>query len=144
MKETPWTVNENASVKDAMKFMIDKKIGGVPVVDDAGHAKGFVSDGDIVRYIANATSSISTQYALLEMAKTQSLDERATELLGLDVKTIATDKVVSLNIDDSIESALDLLSNHRIKKLPIIDDNKIIGTLNRSDILRFIMEKSLA
>ncbi len=144
MKETPWTVNENSSVKDAMQFMVEKKIGGVPIVDDAGHPKGFVSDGDIVRYLADATSTISTPYALLEMARTQSWDEKAAELLTLDVKTIATEKVVSLNINDSIESALDLLSNHKLKKLPVLEDNKIVGTLNRSDILRYIMEKSLA
>lgn len=143
MNDTPWTVNENSSVRDTMQFMIEKKTGGVPITDDQGHPKGFVSDGDIVRYVADASSSVSSQFALLEMAKSQSLDEKVEELLTLDVSTIATDKVISLNIDDSIESALDLLADHKLKKIPILDDGKVAGTLNRSDILRFIMQKSL-
>ena len=141
MKEVPWTVQSSASVMDAMSIMIDKKIGGLPIVDSEGNPKGFISDGDIMRYVANTTSPITSQYALLEMAKNQTMDEKVSELFSLEVTTIATENVVCLDINDSIEKALDILSTHKIKKLPILENGKIVGTLNRSDILRFIMQK---
>ena len=144
MKETPWTVPANASVKQAMQIMIDKKIGGMPVVDEQGCPKGFISDGDIMRYIGKVTSSVSSPFALIEMARNQTTDEKVAELLTLDVMTIATDKVVSLDINDSLETALEKLSDQKIKKLPVLEHGKIVGTLNRSDILRYIMQNSLA
>ena len=143
MKETPWTVPSNASVKVAMQTMIEKEIGGMPVVDEENRPQGFISDGDIMRYIGKVTSSVSSPYALIEMARNQTIDEKVAELLTLDVMTIATDKVVSLDINDSLETALNKLSDQKIKKLPVLDGGKIVGTLNRSDILRYIMEKSL-
>ena len=96
-----------------------------------------------MRYIGKVTSSVSSPYALIEMARNQTTDEKVEELLTLDVLTIATDKVISLEINDSLETALEKLSDQKIKKLPVLEDGKIVGTLNRSDILRYIMEKSL-
>lgn len=144
MQETPWVVEENAPVKEVMQKMVDKKVGGIPVVDHNMHVTGFISDGDIMRYIANTTSAVSSNYAILEFVKNQTIDQKVAELLTQDAATIATNKVICLNVNQTVEEALDLLSSHKIKKLPVLDDGKIIGTLNRSDILRYIMQSSLS
>ncbi len=144
MQETPWVVEENASIKEVMQKMVDKKVGGIPVVDHNMHVTGFISDGDIMRYIANTTSAISSNYAILEFVRNQTIDQKVAELLTQDAATIATNKVICLNVNQTVEEALDLLSSHKIKKLPVLDDGKIIGTLNRSDILRYIMQSSLS
>ncbi len=143
MQETPWVVEEDAPVKEVMQKMVDKKVGGIPVVDHNMHVTGFISDGDIMRYIGKTTSAVSSKYALIEFARNQTIDQKVAELLTQDAATIATDKVICLNVDQSVEEALDLLSSHKIKKLPVLEDGKIIGTLNRSDILRYIMQSSL-
>ncbi len=143
MQETPWVVEEDAPVKEVMQKMVDKKVGGIPVVDHNMHVTGFISDGDIMRYIGKTTSAVSSKYAIIEFARNQTIDQKVAELLTQDAATIATDKVICLNVDQSVEEALDLLSSHKIKKLPVLEDGKIIGTLNRSDILRYIMQSSL-
>ncbi len=143
MQETPWVVEEDAPVKEVMQKMVDKKVGGIPVVDHNMHVTGFISDGDIMRYIGKTTSAVSSKYALIEFARNQTIDQKVAELLTQDAATIATNKVICLNVDQSVEEALDLLSSHKIKKLPVLEDGKIIGTLNRSDILRYIMQSSL-
>ncbi len=143
MQETPWVVEEDAPVKEVMQKMVDKKVGGIPVVDHNMHVTGFISDGDIMRYIGKTTSAVSSKYAIIEFARNQTIDQKVAELLTQDAATIATNKVICLNVDQSVEEALDLLSSHKIKKLPVLEDDKIIGTLNRSDILRYIMQSSL-
>ncbi len=143
MQETPWVVEEDAPVKEVMQKMVDKKVGGIPVVDHNMHVTGFISDGDIMRYIGKTTSAVSSKYAIIEFARNQTIDQKVAELLTQNAATIATDKVICLNVDQSVEEALDLLSSHKIKKLPVLEDGKIIGTLNRSDILRYIMQSSL-
>ncbi|MDO4841852.1 MAG: MFS transporter [Phoenicibacter congonensis] len=144
IETVPWVVNEKASVREAMQLMVEKEIGGLPIVNGKDEVTGFVSDGDIMRYIAEQQGSTFTgPYALLQMANNQTLDQKIKELLGLEVSVIATEKVVTLDEGATLEEACNLLSDSRLKKVPVLSGAKIVGTLNRSAILRYIMEKSL-
>ena len=82
-------------------------------------------------------------YALIEIANNQSIDERLRELMALPVGQIATDGLVSVNAQDSLKEACALLSQHKLKKVPVVENGTIIGTLNRSDVLRYAMETYL-
>ncbi len=66
-------------------------------------------------------------------------DERVHELLGLDVMDIATRKVVTIDEKTPVEPACTLLAERHIKKLPVIRDGKLTGTLSRADIVRATM-----
>ncbi len=144
IQTVPWVVNEKASVREAMQLMVEKEIGGLPIVNGKDEVTGFVSDGDIMRYIAEQQGSTFTgPYALLQMANNQTLDQKVKELLGLEVSVIATEKVVTIDETATLEEACNLLSDSRLKKVPVLSGAKIVGTLNRSAILRYIMETSL-
>ena len=144
IETVPWVVNEKASVREAMQLMVEKEIGGLPIVNGKDEVTGFVSDGDIMRYIAEQQGSTFTgPYALLQMANNQTLDQKVKELLGLEVSVIATEKVVTIDETATLEEACNLLSDSRLKKVPVLSGAKIVGTLNRSAILRYIMETSL-
>lgn len=143
MQTTPWCINEHASVRSAMSMMVKKEVGGLPLVNDNHEVVGFVSDGDIMRYIAEKSPSVTSSYSLLEMANNQTLEEKVNELLRLEVGVIATNKAISIDLASTLEEACNLLADKKLKKLPVIDDGKIVGTINRSDIMRFIMQQSL-
>ena len=140
----PYTLPASAPVYEAMRLFVDRKVGGMPLVDDDGHPAGFVSDGDVMRFLADKQPVMSSAYALVQAANNQTLDERMHELMHLPVSQIATSKLVSLDADSSFEEACSLLASYKLKKVPVVRDGEIVGTINRSDIIRYAMERSLA
>lgn len=143
MKENPFVLSADAPVSMAMQALVEHRVGGLPIVDGEGCPVGFVSDGDIMRYLADQHPSITTMYSLVEAANSQTFDERLHELVTLPVSAIASESVVTLDLDSTLEEACTLLSSHKIKKLPVVRNKKVVGTLNRSDILRYAMARSL-
>lgn len=139
----PYVISAGAPVRDAMLQLIDHRVSGMPIVDASGAPVGFVSDGDIMRYLVDQHPLITSAYSLLEAADGQSMDKRLEELMRLPVTEICTPKVVSLGINTSLHDACQMLAQHRYKKVPVIADGRVVGVVNRSDVLRFAMERYL-
>ena len=144
IQSNPYTLPNTAPVREAMQLFVEHKIGGIPLVDAQGCPAGFVSDGDIMRFLADKHPLITSTYALVQAANTQTLDERMQELMDLPVEEIATDKLISLDKEATLEQACSLLASHKLKKIAVVDNNRIVGTVNRSDIIRFAMMRCLS
>lgn len=56
MSRNPATIRQNASIGEAARVMLDKKFSGLPVVDEAGHLVGIITESDIFRLVANEWS----------------------------------------------------------------------------------------
>lgn len=143
MEADPYTLPENATVGQVMRAFVDFKVGGLPLVDQAGKPAGFVSDGDVMRYLADKHPVITGAYSLVEAANGQSFDERLRELMALPASIIATEKLISLDAGSTLQEACDLLATKRLKKVPVVRDGVIVGTVNRSDVLRYAMDTCL-
>lgn len=143
METDPYTLPAATPVREVMRAFVDFKVGGLPLVDEQGRPAGFVSDGDVMRYLADKHPLITSSYSLMEAANSQTFDERLRELIELPVSAIATDKLVSIDAGSSLEEACSLLAKHRLKKVPVVRDGVIVGTINRSDVLRYAMDTCL-
>ncbi|MFA5575360.1 MAG: IMP dehydrogenase [Brumimicrobium sp.] len=106
----PIILLENAIVMDALNLMKENHIGGIPVVDKEKHLKGIVTNRDL-RFEKNLSRPIT---------------EVMTKV-GLVTGNAGTDLV----------EAEDILQEHKIEKLPIVDsDNKLIGLITYRDIIK--------
>lgn len=143
MEADPYTLPAATPVREAMRAFVDLRVGGLPLVDEQGHPAGFVSDGDVMRYLADKHPLITGSYSLVEAANSQTFDERLRELIGLPVSAIATDKLVAIEAGSSLEEVCNLLATRRLKKVPVVRDGAIVGTVNRSDVLRYAMDTCL-
>lgn len=143
MEADPYTLPAATPVREAMRAFVDLKVGGLPLVDEQGHPAGFVSDGDVMRYLADKHPLITGSYSLVEAANSQTFDERLRELIELPVSAIATDKLVAIEAGSSLEEVCNLLATRRLKKVPVVRDGAIVGTVNRSDVLRYAMDTCL-
>lgn len=142
MNADPYYVRDTATVREAAVILMEKKTGGVPVVDAQQKVVGFVSDGDIMKYIGQSKQKVLDSTYMLYLAPEDApFDERVRELLDLNVMTIATSKVVSIDGSTPVESACTLLADSHIKKLPVTSDGKLAGTLSRADIVRATMSE---
>lgn len=143
METDPYTISATASMGDAMRELVARKVGGMPVVDERGRGVGYLSDGDVMRYLADQRPVATGAYALIEAANGETVNDRLRELVKLPVGDVATDGLVTLRADASLKDACALLAQHKLKKVPVVEGEHIIGTVNRSDVLRYAMETYL-
>lgn len=139
-----YAIAPEASMLEAMQALSERHVSGMPLVDSDKHVCGFVSDGDIMRYLADSHPAVVGTYSLIEMANVGTLDERLRELVSLSVREIATKQVVCLPSGASLKDACDMLADHKLKKVPVVEDGRIVGMLSRSDVIRYVMETLIA
>ena len=143
MKKDVYSVPESASVLDAVRCMVEHKSSGIPVLSADGRAAGFISDGDVIRYMAdvNADAPVASMYPLWK--NKELLDAKLAGLSQIPVMQLATEKVVSVKLTAGVAEVFTLLSDKRIKKVPVEDDTgKVVGVLSRSDVLRAMLAQS--
>ncbi|HJJ54732.1 MAG TPA: CBS domain-containing protein, partial [Methanocorpusculum sp.] len=132
------SVPASASLYEAMQCMIDMKTSGIPVLDAEGHAVGYIVDGDIMRYLtdkhADKSSSMLLRYPLAQIRS--SLENKFTDMKSVNVMDIANPNVITVDIHEDINTVVDILSDVRIKKIPVTDNGIVVGAISRSDLMR--------
>lgn len=149
MKHDVYTLPSDATIRDAIVYFSDKHISGAPVVSPDGRAAGFISDGDIMRYLRpDDTSSLSTDNSVLFMNyfldTDKGTEQKLESVMDMNVLEIGSDKPITISINASVEDVCRILSEAGIKKIPVIDDdNKIVGIISRSSITHYLANRYL-
>ena len=102
------TVSPTATVRNLAMTLIKNQISGAPVAGKNGKIIGVVSEADIV-------------------AKK-----------GKDVKTIMTKNIISVTEETAVEDISRLMTTHRIKRLPVMRGQDVVGIVSRADIVSAI------
>ena len=92
----------------------------------------------------NATQRLRARIRSWKAANSQTFDEKLKELVALPVSHIATERVVSIPQDATLQEACTLLAQHKLKKVPVMHSGAIVGILSRSDVIRYAMNNALA
>ncbi len=135
MNPRPNVVSQDATVRQAIDAMRATETSGVPVVDSTGGVVGFISDGDIMGYLSNQTGNFSDGTNYFALIENQDFWTRLGSLLDLNVMRLATKRVISIEALDDAEVAFKLLSEKRIKKVPVLHQGKLVGTLSRRNVM---------
>lgn len=141
MKKDVFTIPETATVFEAMQLLVKKGISAAPLVNTKGEAIGFVSDGDIMRFLSSRTH-IYTDPVIMIMNSardTTKFDEKLARLMELNVRDVATKGIIGVSAHASLNDVCRVLGDNHLKKVPVLDDGKIVGIINRSDITLYSM-----
>ncbi len=111
MTEDVVTVGSNAVVQEAMDILLEKQISGLPVVDAQGKLVGIV-----------------TEFALLAIAYDENI--RQEKIL----KHMSTE-LITVSPEDSIRKVADLCIIHRVRRIPVVQDGRLLGLIARRDVL---------
>ena len=116
-------IGENDSVLDAAKQLAQLDVGSMPICGEDDRLKGMLTDRDIVvKVLAEGKDPSSV---------------KAGEL-GTGDGT-----VVTIGADDSVDEALATMSQHQVRRLPVIDGKKLVGIVSQADIARNIDEEKV-
>ena len=109
MTPNPRCVSPDDSIQSAAQIMRDEDTGAVPVCDN-GRAVGIITDRDIViRAIADGQPN-------------------------RPVRDIATRDVISVSPDTSTREAAELMSEHQVRRLPVVDGERLVGIVSLGDL----------
>lgn len=144
MKRDVYAISETESALDALKLFAEKGISGAPVMSADGKLVGFVSDGDIIGTISHQHPTFTSFYAVAEQGRDEQFDEKLAALQNTVVGELATKNVLSVKIGDDMRDVCTLLTTHHLKKAPVLDQGKMVGMINRSDITRYVVDRFAA
>ncbi|RDV15150.1 IMP dehydrogenase [Pontibacter diazotrophicus] len=106
----PITLNEKATLGDAVQIMTENKIGGIPIVNDAGILTGIITNRDL-RFEKDLTQKVSS--------------------------VMTTQNLVTASRGTDMAKAEDILQEYKIEKLPVVDEEgKLVGLITYKDILK--------
>jgi CBS domain-containing protein len=129
------TVNQDASVLEAVRLMLQRRISGLPVVDASGALVGMVSEGDFLRRSELGTQRQHPRWIEFFMGAGRLADEYV-HASGRTVREIMTEAVYSVTEEIPLEEIVELMERRRIKRVPVLSGNKITGIITRSNLLR--------
>ncbi len=137
------TVLNTATMRDVIAIMDAANTAGVSVIDRTGKLVGYVTDGDVMRYLARNDFNVSSPHAGVSVAMRDSnaMEDRLATLSELNVMELATKRVISVDIETPLDVACGLLSSRKIKKVPVTREGVLVGALSRRNILHAMMGK---
>ncbi len=116
MTEDVVTIDKDASIKDAIELLLLQRISGLPVTDKEGQLIGIV-----------------TEFALLAIAyddKVQS--DTVAQHMTTDLFTVGP--------NDSVNKVADLCLMHRVRRVPVAENGRLLGLISRRDVLKALYE----
>lgn len=114
MTEEVVVVPPTATINTAISLMIDHEVSGLPVVDDDRTLLGVITELDIIDLVYDA---------------------------DIDTALVAdymTTEVNSLTVDASLDAAASIFCSHSIRRIPVVNGQKLVGVVSRRDLIGFV------
>jgi DHA2 family lincomycin resistance protein-like MFS transporter len=139
MKSDVYALEATQSIGVALRLLVEKKISGAPVVGSDGGLVGFLSDGDVMRFLAAQHPAFKNAWSFVAESGNEDFDETLSKLVKLPVAEIATRHVISIDIKTTMSEVCKILADHHLRKAPVVDGGRMVGIVNRSNISRFVL-----
>jgi CBS domain-containing protein len=137
------TVSLTTPVSEIARLMRDNNIGGVPVVDEAGHVVGVVTELDMI--VRNTRFKMPAFFTILDMIfylETPShYEERLEHILGTTAEEIMSEPAKTISPNATIEQLAEMMVGRRMNPIPVVDNERLVGIVSRSDIVRLMAKE---
>ncbi len=124
------TVRPDASLAEAARVLIEHRISGLPVVNASGKLVGIVTEHDFLR------KENGSRPRWLDVLLTEGAGQiEARELHDRRVEDVMSRSPVSAGVETPVEELLELMERHRVKRIPIVSNQKVVGIVSRANLL---------
>ena len=128
------TVGPNASVHEAAALMARHRISGIPVTAPGDRLLGIVSEGDLVERAEVGAGARGNGW-LEDFSNPQAIADRYVKAHGGTVADVMSRRVATVHPDAELDEVPNVLRALRIKRVPVVQDGKLVGIVTRSDIV---------
>src|SRR6516165_2215652 len=131
------TVERETSVADVIRLMLENNVSGLPVLDD-GKVVGILTEGDLLRRSETGTEKQRPRWLEMLMGPGRMAGEYV-RTHGRKVEAIMTTDLISVTGDTPLDEVVGLMERRRIKRVPVVEGDALIGIVSRADLLRSLL-----
>jgi CBS domain-containing protein len=117
MTEDPRSIGPSASVVEAARLMRDEHVGSLPITD-GDSLVGMITDRDITTRVVAEAADLATS----------------------SVGDVYSQDLISVEPDKDLEEALTLMARHQVRRLPVVEDGRLVGIVAQADIALALSE----
>lgn len=117
-----FAVSEGATLKEAAALLDSRKVGAMVILAEGGRLIGVISERDIVRAVARQGQSA----------------------LQASVADFMTRQVVTARPNETVDKAMDRMTDRRIRHLPVVDNGRLIGVVSIGDLVKWRLAEASA
>jgi CBS domain-containing protein len=132
------TAGPDATVGTIAKLLTEHGISALPICDKDGKLLGMLSEGDLMRPFSQA-NELRRSWWLNLLAEGTELSPQFVDYVRLDnrrARDLMQTEVITATESTSAPELAELLTRHRIKRVPILRDGKLVGVVSRADLVR--------
>ena len=134
------TVGPAAEAAEVARLMLQRRISAVPVVDGKRRVLGIISEGDLIRRAEGGAELRRSRWLVL-------LADRTAEFIkayGTRAKDLMTRDVITVPEEATLVEIAQVLEAHRIKRVLVVRNGRLVGIVSRADVLRGLASLSPA
>jgi CBS domain-containing protein len=130
-------IDEGATVGEAISRMAEARVSGLPVIDGAGHLAGVLTEGDLLRRSETGTEKTLSRWAAFfsgpggnAEAFVRAHSRKVADLMSRDLVTTTPDAPLA--------DVVGLMEQRHVKRVPVLQDGKLVGIVARADVVRML------
>ncbi|MBH8552431.1 CBS domain-containing protein [Nostocaceae cyanobacterium CENA357] len=139
MSHSPIVVRAETPLKEAVQIIAERRISGLPVVDDVGKLVGVISETDLMWQETGVTPPAYIMFldSVIYLQNPATYERDLHKALGQTVGEVMSKNPVTITPDKTVKEAAQLMHDRSVNRLPVLDsEGQVIGILTRGDIIR--------
>ena len=135
MTRNPTTIVPAASVAEAVRTMLDARVSGLPVVEASGRLVGVITEGDLLARAELGTEKKRAKWLEFLFGPGRSAED-FVQSHGRRVEEVMTRTPITATPTARLDEVVGLMIEKRVKRLPIVEGERLVGIVSRADVLR--------
>jgi CBS domain-containing protein len=129
------TVGPTTAIKAVARMLVEHRISGMPVVDEAGRVVGVVTEGDLI-IKEHGVDSVERRPLARVIGDSKETRAQLTKIRALTAGEAMTSPAMTIAADASVAEAAATMSREHVSRLPVIEGEALVGVVSRADLVR--------
>ena len=141
MTANPTTVSPQTSLQEAIQILAEKKISGLPVVDENEQLVGVISETDLTWQATGVDAPPYVMFldSVIYLQNPLKHNEEVHKALGQTVKEVMSDRPTTVKGSQLVREAAKIMHDKKVRRLPVVDDNsKLVGIITQGDVIKMM------
>lgn len=132
------TVTEDTPVSEIAKILLEKRINGLPVLNDQGELVGIVSNSDLIDQTKrlHIPTVIALFDAVIYLERVRHFKKELEKMAGSTAKDIYSKNPVTIIPETNVEDIATIMAEKHVHTLPVMEGRKMVGIVGKIDIIR--------
>lgn len=137
------STDQEADIKEAARLMYLNKLSGLPVLDSQENLVGILTEADLVK--KEKAIDLPVMFGLLgtvvymdDPTNGDEVEKQLADLLAKSVSDLMETDVVTVDVDDSLESVAEVSLSKHANPIPVVENGKMVGIISRADFVKLI------